>query len=216
MKFYEQKFEHDCDSCQWVGHRDECDWWYCPGTTFDGSMIKRFGDEGSEYSSIAVGIYVSCIARGDKLLWKWDKLFQEVCEKFLGKGYCEKAFKVRHENTWSKINRYLKDSFSDGDRHCKAFYLDREKDWVLSIAVGGLSDSTRKFHWFKDSKYPLSSYEDFDISIRINEEHVAPENYPEGLSEKLRKITPLLGFEGRGSYIPWEDVYETIRWQECV
>ena len=50
----------------------------------------------------------------------------------------------------------------------------------------------------------------FDVSIRINEEHVAPEDYPEGLSEKLRKITPLLGFGGYGAYIPWEPVRETI------
>ena len=94
MKFYEQKFEHDCEACQWICHRDECDWWYCPGGTFHGSMIKRYSSEGSAYSSIPVDVYVNCTARGDKLISKWDSHFQKVCERFLGIEYAENISNV--------------------------------------------------------------------------------------------------------------------------
>jgi len=127
-------------------------------------MIKRYSSEGSEYSSIAVDIYVSCTARGDKLISKWDTHFQEVCERFLGIEYAEKIFKQRYETKWAMLEgkspvfedipdsgiNCLKHSYNDSPRHCKAYYLDREKDWVLSISVGGHNnDSTPKFNWFK-------------------------------------------------------------------
>jgi len=223
MKFYEQKFEHDCEACQWICHRDECDWWYCPGGTFHGSMIKRYSSEGSAYSSIPVDVYVNCTARGDKLISKWDSHFQKVCERFLGIEYAENIFKERYETKWAVLEgnkclidkdidfiNCLKHFYKDSPQYCKAYYLDREKDWVISIAVGDRSDATSKFTWFQSSKYPLSSYETFHVSIRINGEHVAPEDYPEGLSQKLFKITPLLGFEGWGYHMPWEPVRETI------
>jgi len=222
MKFYEQKFEHDCDRCQWIGHRNEQDWWFCPSCD-GGTMLKRYGDDGPDYGSMPVDAYVSFIARGDKLPSKWDTHFQEVCERFLGIEYAEKIFEQRYETKWAILEgnkclvdkgthfiNCLKHSYNDSPRHCKAYYLDREKDWVISIAVGGSNDATSKFTWFQSSKYPLSSYEEFDISIRINDEHVAPEDYPEGLSQKLFKITPLLGFGGYGGDIPWEPVRETI------
>lgn len=44
-----QKFTHDCDKCQFLGHYEGHDLWYCapPGVT----IIARWGSDGPDYCS---------------------------------------------------------------------------------------------------------------------------------------------------------------------
>ena len=42
-------FTHDCDACRFLGRLDGADLYYCPN---DGSYVRRFGNEPSEYGSL--------------------------------------------------------------------------------------------------------------------------------------------------------------------
>lgn len=44
------RFTHDCDSCVFVGQHGDHDVWFCPRCD-GGSLIARYGNEGSEYAS---------------------------------------------------------------------------------------------------------------------------------------------------------------------
>lgn len=51
------QFEHDCDTCVFLGHYESRDWrrpvdlYVCPGQPGGATIIARYGDEGPEYGS---------------------------------------------------------------------------------------------------------------------------------------------------------------------
>lgn len=53
------QFMHDCDVCQFLGEYEWCgdryDLYYCPRCD-EGSVIARYGSEGSEYKSVPVAV----------------------------------------------------------------------------------------------------------------------------------------------------------------
>lgn len=48
-----KKFEHDCDKCNFIGHFEGHDVYECPQGGMP-TIVARYGDEGSHYSSCAV------------------------------------------------------------------------------------------------------------------------------------------------------------------
>ena len=50
------QWTHDCDSCQFLGSRDEYDIWFCAGSLLGGSVIARYGSDGPDYLSMPVNI----------------------------------------------------------------------------------------------------------------------------------------------------------------
>lgn len=51
------RFVHDCNKCVFTGHYNvegkEADGWYCSGAMLGGSIILRYGNDASDYSSVA-------------------------------------------------------------------------------------------------------------------------------------------------------------------
>lgn len=43
-------FEHDCETCVFLGHHDGHDLYYHPSMTMD-TLIARYGDDGPDYRS---------------------------------------------------------------------------------------------------------------------------------------------------------------------
>ena len=47
------RYRHNCPGCMFMGHHGNYDLYTCPGGSFP-CCIARFGDEGSEYSSMSM------------------------------------------------------------------------------------------------------------------------------------------------------------------
>ena len=47
-----QRFTHDCDTCRYVGQLGPEDVWIHEGGPLGGSIIRRYGPEGSQYLSL--------------------------------------------------------------------------------------------------------------------------------------------------------------------
>ena len=56
QRAFSPKFEHDCDSCIYLGRFSEKDAYLCPKDL--GSLILRYGDSGEEYSSSMVKLAI--------------------------------------------------------------------------------------------------------------------------------------------------------------
>ena len=56
--FVSTRFEHDCKRCAFLGQYEEYDLYFCPQNGIP-TVIARYGDEGSEYTS---GLNSSTIA----------------------------------------------------------------------------------------------------------------------------------------------------------
>ncbi len=77
--FEGQAYDHDCDRCQFKGHIDGRDYWYCArpdGKTEFNTMIIRVSSNGPEYASITIGQYKFCKEQGSKHTAHWDKFYQ--------------------------------------------------------------------------------------------------------------------------------------------
>jgi hypothetical protein len=47
------QFQHDCDSCYFLGRRGEFDLYCCSQSELGPSLIARYGNNGPEYSSMS-------------------------------------------------------------------------------------------------------------------------------------------------------------------
>lgn len=50
-KYAPPRFQHDCDNCIYLGQHEEYDLYYCTQGGDWPTVIARYGDEGSEYTS---------------------------------------------------------------------------------------------------------------------------------------------------------------------
>ena len=50
------QFDHDCNSCVFLGNYKEHDVYFCPKDSFGGTLIFRYSSEGSEYCSSPVSV----------------------------------------------------------------------------------------------------------------------------------------------------------------
>lgn len=47
------RYQHDCDTCRFLGPEGSADLYFCPGGLLGGSLIARYGNCGREYASMA-------------------------------------------------------------------------------------------------------------------------------------------------------------------
>jgi hypothetical protein len=50
------QFQHDCDSCDFLGCHGEFDLYCCPQALFGPSLIARYGNDGPEYCSMSKNV----------------------------------------------------------------------------------------------------------------------------------------------------------------
>jgi hypothetical protein len=81
------RYIHDCDGCIYLGNRDEFDVYYCFGSAGSswgaGSIILRFGDECSDYSSSPLSMAL-CTEYG---LTSASDIMREVAVEIMRRGY---------------------------------------------------------------------------------------------------------------------------------
>lgn len=56
------KFKHDCEGCTFHGHMFGYDIYTCTS-----SIIARWGDEGSQYASTDISLFLGAIKRNDRI-----------------------------------------------------------------------------------------------------------------------------------------------------
>jgi hypothetical protein len=60
-------FTHDCDKCTFLGHYFDHDVYVCKTEISRGSIIARFGNEGSEYASCPLDLFIGGLTDGHRI-----------------------------------------------------------------------------------------------------------------------------------------------------
>jgi len=116
--FKRPKFEHDCSDCTFLGHENNHDLYFCAS---EPTIIARFSDEGSEYSSgLVFGLSEDHILNKtlraalslkeprEKIVDYFDKyhqsfperlsLFHKIYEEVTGQPYSHRYFIIHHKD----------------------------------------------------------------------------------------------------------------------
>ena len=62
------KFIHDCAQCKFLAHKDGHDLYFCEQNGFGPTVVARYGNDGSDYTSGLEGAQVDPIISNAKLL----------------------------------------------------------------------------------------------------------------------------------------------------